>query len=207
VPRDDADDTNTFDDSTTSGPRERTDAVPAPEAVLADAASEELAPEAEVAAPAADEFRWNVHSFPSVELRKTEDVNFDWNLPPAFLVQREVSSLGGETEANDGAYAAKEAPIAESMEAFFERCANCESQGAGEADGFQFAMPNAGGDVLAPALPGAETAPESLGNTLGPSAGKSNRERFFTFDRKNEEFQKLLDREYERLQSYNSPII
>ena len=33
----------------------------------------------------------------------------------------------------------------------------------------------------------------------------SGRDRFFTFNKKNEEFQKLLDNEYQRIQNYNNP--
>ncbi|MDR2295179.1 MAG: hypothetical protein LBD95_00115 [Clostridiales Family XIII bacterium] len=63
------------------------------------------------------------------------------------------------------------------------------------------------GGAAAPARPHIEVAWEDLGASFGSKAEKSNRAHFFTFDQKNEEFQKLLDREYERLQTYDSPIL
>ena len=40
---------------------------------------------------------------------------------------------------------------------------------------------------------------------LPESSRDGERERFFTFNKKNEEFQRLLDKEYQRIKSYNNP--
>jgi hypothetical protein len=241
------------------------DAIEREESGASEAADPEIAAElaTQDTAPAArretiaGEFQWNIHRFPSAEIRKTEDIDFDWNISPATPDSQTGPDDDADRDADVPAAAAR-ADI-KSLEDFFELCAH-ESEGIAAGHGDDAQGGDAGGsdendaggldendehaDLAsafigldaqreadaalqqffaektedprdaegekrddAPAWLHAESAPDVFGYSLKSDAGMSNRDRFFTFDKKNEEFQRLLDREYERLQTYNSPIV
>ncbi|MDR1247581.1 MAG: hypothetical protein LBK57_11270 [Clostridiales Family XIII bacterium] len=182
------------------------------------------------------EFQWNVHQFPSFETRKTEDINFDWSMPPDAYA--DAYSEDGEDVTNIGADNESADSDVETLEEFFafrevcdtarsaddtgiekELCgwADCVSDeerietedrefGINEIEESTYATYEKSDFSISDWLH-AESAPNMFGNSFSSKGGKRDRERFFTFDKKNEEFQRLLDKEYERLQTYDSPII
>ena len=93
-----------------------------------------------------NEFKWNVHEFPTV--KKTEEAVFNWKLDEF-----------GQTEQKKEAAAAFEEELFQEIRDDINRIKD------------------------------------------------SNIDRFFTFSKKNEEFQKLLDREYEKLNRQIGPIM
>jgi hypothetical protein len=191
------------------------------------------------------EFQWNVHQFPSFETRKTEDINFDWNTPPAAYTDANSEYNGDETrDDDDNESVTGDAEILEEFHAPREECEPARDDDTGDAtahpiteeisvsteqtsvyisDGVWAETENYEFDITETAEPTyeadeksdfsisdwlhAENSPSAFGNSFASKDAKHNRERFFTFDKKNEEFQRLLDKEYERLQAYDSPII
>jgi hypothetical protein len=142
--------------------------------------------------PSAGEFQWNIHQFPSAKTRKTEDVNFDWNMPLSTPgAQARFDDGGGDADYEDDA----PEPEPEDFIAEAEQAASAFI-GMDDMDDMGF-----------PAWLQEESAPDALRHSLDADSGKLNRERFFTFDKKNEEFQRLLDKEYERLKTYDSPMV
>jgi hypothetical protein len=157
----------------------------------------EEAPVTESTGAGDSEFRWNVHQFPSAKARKTEEINFDWNIsPPDFGAQTHPI---GDAAAN--ATAGAEVPEA------LPSSVGTEARHKEEADTASETVIGEKSDPGIPSWLRAESTQGVFGHPTGADDGKSNRERFFTFNKKNEEFQKLLDREYERLQSYDSPVV
>ncbi|MDR2133212.1 MAG: hypothetical protein LBP30_07705 [Clostridiales Family XIII bacterium] len=181
------------------------------------------------------EFSWNIHRFPNMEARKTEEIDFDWSMSPSALSSSADSDdlCIAEEEENynpksiDELFALYGNRESETFEegannAFFDAFAaelSAESaKFAALSDGETQAAPEERADLTAPAAQTESGAParedgghfvaaEAFAHSRGSGAETSSRERFFTFDQKNEEFQKLLDREYERLQAYNSPVL
>jgi hypothetical protein len=168
------------------------------------------------------EFSWNIHRFPSMEARKTEDVDFDWSMSPSSFSSK--SNSGNLRNADGRSFRPK------TIDELFASCENrepaapeegAESKAAGalESGESESRAPKESGDFAAPAARDEPVAPameegvfiaaaaDIFGRSPGSSAETQGYERFFTFDQKNAEFQKLLDREYERLQAYNSPIV
>jgi hypothetical protein len=197
--------------------------------------------------PTFGEFRWNIHKFPNTASRRTEDIDFNWNMSPSSVRFQEASNdaqlaeaeeLAAETEEN--AAGAEEDTIDADAEeisfdklgdAFFALFEESETDARDAEAPFDFAAPDArddaddgyiqdflaretdapaeedGGEIAAPAPAFEKADPEIFASAFESGAETPDRERFFTFNQKNEEFQKLLDREYERLQAYNSPIL
>jgi hypothetical protein len=245
----DGDDASAIDPPGTDATESAEPETVAPKTVASESDAEDASPEpAARDETAGGEFRWNIHRFPSAEIRKTEDIDFDWNLSPAALESRKRSEE--EAEADEDTPTADAIAGVESLDEFFalrasrENAETAENTVGAPAEAFGAEDVTARAD-LTPVFvgldarreadadiqqffakeddgqrgAGTESAPpapawlhaESTPNIFGPSAesdaGTSNRDRFFTFDKKNEEFQKLLDKEYERLQRYNSPIV
>jgi hypothetical protein len=52
--------------------------------------------------PTFGEFRWNIHEFPNTELRRTEDIDFNWNMSPSsarFQEDSDDARIDGEEDA------------------------------------------------------------------------------------------------------------
>ncbi|MCR5481275.1 MAG: zinc-ribbon domain-containing protein [Clostridia bacterium] len=158
------------------------------------------------------EFVWNLHEFPSDEPRKTEDIDFNWrintfpgvekqNLSPAE--QKEITPEKGRTEA-----AAPEGSKSGVSDI---------STGAGSRfpeSGSAFAQPEAekaSSDRIIDPVVSPEEAPVTGSDLEKEIFGESELseeekqtikiEKFYTFNKKKEEFQKLLDKEYEKIRS------
>jgi hypothetical protein len=184
--------------------------------------------------PSSGEFHWNIHKFPSPAARKTEDINFDWGLSPSSLQFKE-SPDDSWALAGDDAPEDVHAKTVKEFYAIYEASAAAEDAGDASAEAFarieegldDSAKPLAPGDAdariqdfLAVDAPAenrektvdltclrAQSPQEQRDAPLAPDAARPEQGRFFTFDQKNAEFQKLLDREYERLRAYDSPIV
>ncbi|MCL1808453.1 MAG: hypothetical protein FWG42_01645 [Clostridiales bacterium] len=122
------------------------------------------------------EFVWNLHEFP--EHKKTEDIDFSW---AQSRPKNEITEFEQEAEAKQEAEIKQKAEIKQ------------------EAEGYLFKTPE----------PLKYEVPEIV---LGPPQYEmpeiklepwqdSKIDRFYTFNKKNEEFQKLLDKEYERVKN------
>lgn len=149
-------------------------------------------PEEKKVTPPSEEFDWNIHTFPGMGVEKTEDIDFNWSMTPE------------EVDAEEKMH--EKASLRESAapEVFTsEERTWTSSQDMAEIKGG-----------------GAENAPQSNEKTASSSleeelfgnldsktdeARKQSEEidKFFTFHKKNEEFQKLLDQEYEKIKSGN----
>ena len=135
------------------------------------------------------EFSWNVYDFPKP--RRTEDIRFDW---------------GEAKEASQAAEpAAPEPPETLDVEKLFEEMKPAEKPGSAE-------MPKAYENTPLPKATGCEnymdeTLPQSEDEIKAEKAlaeATEEAKQYFVFDAKNEEFQGLLDREFERLRG-NDP--
>ncbi|MDR1136545.1 MAG: hypothetical protein LBL49_10320 [Clostridiales Family XIII bacterium] len=160
------------------------------------------------------EFQWNVHVFPKNETRKTEDIDFNWKEEMEAIRARE--KLAAEPERAGTAAVAVErehTPIGnQSQDVGFNSARDGrtdeEDALAQNSQAFNmivdeiFGTENDVGDYD-------ELEPLYMHHTqlsqFEQNSARENRERFFTFNKKNEEFQKLLDQEYERLQRYDTP--
>lgn len=140
--------------------------------------TEEPAPE-EPAKPAApvEEFDWNIHTFPGRGVEKTEDVDFNWSMSPDEVAEPEPQTPAPEPEIITPEEPKWNVPETEHK--------------APESD-------------AAPA----STLEEELFGGLDSKTDEARKQseeidKFFTFHKKNEEFQKLLDQEYEKIKSGN----
>jgi hypothetical protein len=227
------------------------DASPADDASEAEASPElpasENIPEEAPRKPTFGEFRWNIHEFPNTASRRTEDIDFNWNMSPSSVRFQEASDDAQLAEAEELAADTEELAAgaeediidadAEEIsfdklgDAFFALFEESETDARDAETPVDFAAPDArddaddgyiqdflaretdapaeedGGEIAAPAPALAKAGPELFAPAFESGAETPGNERFFTFNQKNEEFQKLLDREYERLRAYNSPIL
>lgn len=144
--------------------------------------SEEDAAEPKKPVAPVEDFDWNIHSFPGNGVEKTEEVDFNWSLTPEEAAAEEAKKA---TE-----MAAEPAP---------EVLAPKEPEWKPEAP--------AGDAPKAEAAPASSLEEELFGGLENKTdeARKQSEEidKFFTFHKKNEEFQRLLDQEYEKIKSGN----
>ena len=125
--------------------------------------------------PVFEEFNWNVNDYPSKDkIRKTEDIDFDWNADPKDVKDRFTRGLSMEERAEVAAGA--ELSVEDLMPSKAQSSASAQSLWTEDTS---------------------EPAKESPASEI---------EKFYTFNSKNEEFQKLLDREYDKIRTGN-PIV
>lgn len=133
-----------------------------------------------------EDFDWNIHSFPGMEVEKTEDIDFNWSMSPDE-VKDDIIAEPAEASApsNEAAVQEPEVILPQETESKLEN---------------------------APEAPVKKEAATSLEEELfGGLDSKTDEakkqaeeiDKFFTFHKKNEEFQKLLDQEYEKIKSGN----
>ena len=150
--------------------------------------------------PVFDEINWNVEEYPDSEtVTKTEDVDFNWNANPA--------DIPDPVRRRD--YHDEPDPVTD----FFKEGAEPEAEPVKEESFSGFTAPAA--DIIQPVddidikldsvIKGEEAvpAPDLFGDkpeTEDLSAAERI-DKFYTFNRKNEEFQQLLNREYEKVRS------
>lgn len=122
--------------------------------------------------PVFEEFNWNVNDYPSKDkIRKTEDIDFDWNADPKDVKDRFTRGLSMEERAE----------VAAGAELSVEDLMPSKAQSSASAQSLW--TDNASSPVK-----------ESPASEI---------EKFYTFNSKNEEFQKLLDREYDKIRTGN----
>lgn len=122
--------------------------------------------------PVFEEFNWNVNDYPSKDkIRKTEDIDFDWNADPKDVKDRFTRGLSMEERAEVAAGA--ELSVEDLMPSKAKSSASAQSLWTEDTS---------------------ESAKESPASEI---------EKFYTFNSKNEEFQKLLDREYDKIRTGN----
>lgn len=122
--------------------------------------------------PVFEEFNWNVNDYPSKDkIRKTEDIDFDWNADPKDVKDRFTRGLSMEERAEVAAGA--ELSVEDLMPSKAQSSASAQSLWTEDTS---------------------ESAKESPASEI---------EKFYTFNSKNEEFQKLLDREYDKIRTGN----
>ncbi|MDO4485565.1 MAG: zinc-ribbon domain-containing protein [Bacillota bacterium] len=157
-----------------------------PEPVI-EAAPEPLAeksapetPERSVRRMSFDEFQWNVEDYPDRNnIGKTDDVDFNWHADPA-----DIQSVSGR--GNTGAAPVSEPPVKEpapadndvlQTERIIPKDTDLHNSIFGQDDKSADAEAMSAADRI---------------------------DKFYTFNRKNEEFQQLLNREYEKVKSGNA---
>ncbi len=126
-----------------------------------------------------DEFVWGVHDFTQDQPRKTEDLVIDWSKPD-----------GGEADAL-ARKAAREAEIAAEMAANASKPVVPEKI---EIDEKPLPQEKLEEEIFAESEPENEDRKKQT----------ERLEKFYTFNKKNEEFQKLLDQEYEKIKAGRS---
>lgn len=126
-----------------------------------------------------DEFKWNVKEFNAE--KKYEDVVFDWSKK----VEEDNEQEEEKTDLNtaEGTKSKEEVPLPDDSE--FEKGGNNEMLAKTDESSVK----------------------ELEEHIFGAPIKNDKEERFFTFTKKNEEFQKLLDEEYEKIKkNSNKPV-
>ena len=133
--------------------------------------------------PLFDEFKWNVEEYPGRGPAKTEDVDFDWNADPSDIPDTvPATARRSVTAASDADRTVQDV--------------------AAEAPGL--GLSSSAGDTAQGAH--AVTSPSSASATeeIKTMSAADRIDKFYTFNKKNEEFQQLLNREYEKVKSGNA---
>ncbi len=133
--------------------------------------------------PLFDEFKWNVEEYPGRSPAKTEDVDFDWNADPSDIPDTvPATARRSVTAASDADRTVQDV--------------------AAEAPGL--GLSSSAGDTAQGAH--AVTSPSSASATeeIKTMSAADRIDKFYTFNKKNEEFQQLLNREYEKVKSGNA---
>lgn len=123
-----------------------------------------------------EEFNWNTGEFPDREASKTEDIDFNWSLTPDEPKKAETVAVEPE-------------PIAvEEIKLDVPEVSEKETPAQEEEK--------------------KSTLEEELFGDLNSKTDETRKQseeidKFFTFNQKNEEFQKILDREYEKVKTGN----
>lgn len=167
--------------------------------------------EAEKKSSTVEEFDWNIHTFPGMEVEKTEDIDFNWSMP----VEEPEPAPAPAPPAPPAPEPIPEPPAAKPEPAKPEQkiepigfTAMAQQRKEAEARAAQ-AKPATPKKKEEPAqqepLSGLE---ERLFGELDSKTDTTRKQseemdKFFTFHKKNEEFQKLLDQEYEKIKSGN----
>lgn len=164
--------------------------------------------EAEKKTSTVEEFDWNIHTFPGMEVEKTEDIDFNWSMPV-----EEPEPVPVEKPAAPAPEPVAERPVATPEPAPPEKV-----EPIGFAARPEQTQPPAQTPKAKPAAPEKKAEPaqqeplagleERLFGDLDSKTDEARKQseemdKFFTFHKKNEEFQKLLDQEYEKIKSGN----
>ena len=143
--------------------------------------------------PIFDEFHWNVDEYPGRRTGKTEDVNFDWNARPQDIpdpVYERMNAGYGDASA--------ERKTAEQIRSVqnADTKTKTEARAAAEASAAETYR------AAAEASP-VTGLTENAADEQEPLSAADRIDKFYTFNKKNEEFQQLLNREYEKVKSGN----
>lgn len=133
----------------------------------------------EIKRPSFEEFHWNVSDYPDRNtVEKTEDIDFNWNTDPRDMPDVSSGSAGSAGMGNDS-YA--------------------ETAPAGDLH-----TGNEGKDLTGSNLEDAIFGEASSQKDAESMSAAERIDKFYTFNKKNEEFQQLLNREYNRVKSGNA---
>lgn len=151
--------------------------------------SETAQEEVKKVVPPVEEFDWNIHTFPGMGVEKTEDIDFNWSMSPDEVPDEKAPAK--EPAAREEAQAEPE--FFASQENAWKSAEPADTPAAGAAE---------------PEKAPASSLEEELFGGLDSKADETRKQseeidKFFTFHKKNEEFQKLLDQEYEKIKSGN----
>lgn len=154
-----------------------------------------------------EEFDWNIHTFPGMEVEKTEDIDFNWSMPVEEPEPVPAKPVAPAPE-----------PVLETPVVKPEPAAPEKTEPIGfAARTEQSQTPTQTLETKPAAAPEKKTEPvqeplsgleERLFGDLDNKTDEARKQseemdKFFTFHKKNEEFQKLLDQEYEKIKSGN----
>jgi hypothetical protein len=134
--------------------------------------------------PPVDSIKWNIADFPGHDVKKTEEINFDWGNnndfkkpePTAEEIALNPVQKPGSSNPTEGGFIAPPEPVEEIIQG-----KDLEEEIFAEASLVETI--HAGGD---------------------PHKKTKIVDKFYTFNKKNEEFQKLLDKEYEKIKTGES---
>lgn len=140
--------------------------------------------------PPVEEFDWNIHTFPGMGVEKTEDIDFNWSMSPDDIPDETTAVKESE-------------PVAETQlepEIFAPQENNWKSA--------EPAAAMSAASTVESEKAHASSLEEELFGDLDEKTDEMRKQseeidKFFTFHKKNEEFQKLLDQEYEKIKSGN----
>lgn len=128
-----------------------------------------------------EHFQWDLEGYPT-DRRKTEEVNFDWG---SVMDDKRRNSFPGMSDSRETAK--KEDP---NIPAFLQESE--PEEGSLEEELFE--------DM------GTLKSEESTRVVKRPKSKSDTIDKFYTFNKKNEELQSLLDQEYERLRNGKTPV-
>lgn len=131
--------------------------------------------------PPVDNIKWNIADFPGHEVKKTEEINFDWGNTKDFKkpgAPEDEIALNPVQKPDSGQHAEGGFLVAEAVEEEIIQGKDLEEEIFAEAS-------------LVESIP------------AGGDFHKRTKivDKFYTFNKKNEEFQKLLDKEYEKIKT------
>ncbi len=144
---------------------------------LADVTPEAAEDQTPKPTPPVDNIKWNVEDFPGHDVKRTEEINFDWGNTSDFKKsETTVEEIALNPIQKPGSVKPAEGGFIAAIEEVIIQGKDLEEEIFAEA--FLVESIPAGGDIH-----------------------KRNKivDKFYTFNKKNEEFQKLLDREYEKI--------
>lgn len=133
--------------------------------------------------PSFDEFQWNVSDYPDRNaVEKTDDINFNWHTDPAPAAAEIPAAVQAPAQDPEPIREAVQKPVEEPV----RKPAQEESVLSGQ---------NLDSAIFGEAEP--EKAPESM-------SAAERIDKFYTFNKKNEEFQQLLNKEYNKVKGGNA---
>ncbi|MEA4987672.1 MAG: zinc ribbon domain-containing protein [Anaerovorax sp.] len=143
-----------------------------------------------------EEFTWNIYEFP--QPRKTEDINFKWNLnslEEKETKKEEVLNVENPNQSSENGKAQNQ--IEEEEKIIWEIPKKASFKEEIKVSSFED-LPDAMFHTEVPTQDYNTISEDKI-----PAGEVSDMDKFFTFSKKNEEFQQLLDREYEKIQKKN----
>lgn len=171
----------------------------------------------------ADDFDWNIHTFPGGKVEQTDEIDFRWTTEMLEKAENKKAA-GDKAESTKDTIGGSTDFFAEAFNKVFDETKAPEPQEPEVEEKKPFLEMDWSGSAEEPEEPEGPKASENLTeqkdepnrdaleDTLFSGLESKTDEarkqaeqidKFFTFNQKNEEFQKLLDQEYEKIKSGN----
>jgi len=144
-----------------------------------------------------EDFTWNIYEFPKP--RKTENIDFQWNLNALGEKEKEIKQE--ELSNNDKEISLQSLDIKLKDEEKIEW--ELPKKEPVKEDIIVSSFKDLPGSRFKNKIPEEEIPEEENAMEIESSDVNDMDDKFFTFSKKNEEFQQLLDREYEKIQKKN----